>query len=105
MCSQLRTAAAVPGTGSRGSRRTKSAPILARRGQGLFKQRVRQVEVRCRITGVDRIEHLQASHCKPWRDSSDSERLDGENGLLCSRLRQILAVIACDSPANAGRSR
>jgi hypothetical protein len=60
----------------------KSALILARRGQGLFKQRVRQVEVRCRITGVDRIEHLRASHCKPWRDSTDSERLDGENGLL-----------------------
>jgi hypothetical protein len=38
--------------------------------------------VRCRITGVDRVEHLRASHCKPWRDSSDSERLDGENGLL-----------------------
>jgi hypothetical protein len=30
-----------------------------RRGQGLFKQRVRQVEVKCRITGVDRIEHLR----------------------------------------------
>lgn len=60
----------------------KSALILARRGQGLFKQRVRQVERRCRITGVDRIEHLRASHCKPWRDSDDDERLDGENGLL-----------------------
>jgi hypothetical protein len=60
----------------------KSALILARRGQGLFKQRVRQVEVKCRITGVDRIEHLRASHCKPWRDSTNSERLDGENGLL-----------------------
>lgn len=60
----------------------KSALILARRGQGLFKQRVRQVEKRCRITGVDRIEYLRASHCKPWRDSSDPERLDGENGLL-----------------------
>ena len=60
----------------------KSALILARRGQGLFKQRVRQVERRCRITGVERIEHLRASHCKPWRDSSDPEHLDGENGLL-----------------------
>jgi hypothetical protein len=60
----------------------KTALILARRGQGLFKQRVRQVEQRCRITGVDRIEHLRASHCKPWRDSDDAERLDGENGLL-----------------------
>jgi hypothetical protein len=39
----------------------QSALILARRGQGLFKQRVRQVEMRCRITGVDRIEHLRAS--------------------------------------------
>lgn len=60
----------------------KKALILARRGQGVFKQRVRQVEKRCRITGVDRIEHLRASHCKPWRDSNDIERLDGENGLL-----------------------
>ncbi len=60
----------------------KAALIIARRGQGLFKQRVRQIERRCRITGVDRIEHLIASHCKPWRDSDDTERLDGENGLL-----------------------
>jgi hypothetical protein len=60
----------------------KSALILARRGQGVFKQRVRSIERRCRLTGVDRIEHLRASHCKPWRDSDDGERLDGENGLL-----------------------
>ena len=60
----------------------KSALILARRGQGLFKQRVRRVETHCRITGVDRVEHLRASHCKPWRDSNDEERLNGENGLL-----------------------
>jgi HNH endonuclease len=26
--------------------------------------------------------HLIASHCKPWRDSTNKERLDGENGLL-----------------------
>jgi predicted restriction endonuclease len=25
---------------------------------------------------------LRASHCKPWRDASNEERLDGENGLL-----------------------
>ena len=23
-----------------------------------------------------------ASHCKPWRDSTNDQRLDGENGLL-----------------------
>jgi putative restriction endonuclease len=25
---------------------------------------------------------LLASHCKPWRDSDNQERLNGENGLL-----------------------
>ena len=61
---------------------TRMAVVLARRGQGLFKQNVMRIEKRCRITGVDQIEHLRASHCKPWRDSSNEERLDGENGLL-----------------------
>jgi len=41
-----------------------------------------RVEHACRITGVNREEHLRASHSKPWRDSSNEERLDGENGLL-----------------------
>ncbi len=60
----------------------REALVLARRGQGLFRQRVQLVEQRCRVTGVDRLEHLRASHCKPWRDSDNAERLDGENGLL-----------------------
>jgi len=60
----------------------REAIIRARRGQGLFKQRVMQIERRCRITAVDNPIHLVASHCKPWRDSSNEERLDGENGLL-----------------------
>jgi putative restriction endonuclease len=54
----------------------------ARVGQGLFKSRVELVEKCCRITKVERPEHLTASHIKPWRASSDSERLDGNNGLL-----------------------
>jgi len=41
-----------------------------------------EIEVRCRITGVENLAHLVASHCKPWRDSSNEERLNGENGLL-----------------------
>lgn len=58
------------------------AIVLARRGQGLFKKRVMRLETACRITGVTREEHLRASHCKPWRDANNEERLDGENGLL-----------------------
>ncbi|APV51646.1 HNH endonuclease [Betaproteobacteria bacterium GR16-43] len=60
----------------------REAIVLARRGQGLFKSKVARIEKACRITRVDRIEHLIASHCKPWRDCSNEERLDGENGLL-----------------------
>ena len=41
------------------------------------------IERACRITQVNRPEHLIESHCKPWRDcESNDERLDGENGLL-----------------------
>lgn len=60
----------------------RQALVMARRGQGLFRANVRKVERACRITKVDRPEHLIASHAKPWRDSSNEERLDGENGLL-----------------------
>ena len=61
---------------------TRQALVLARRGQGLFKQRVGRIERACRVTKVDKLEHLRASHCKPWRDANHQERLDGENGLL-----------------------
>lgn len=61
----------------------KEQLIIARRGQGLFRRNVQLLERRCRITKVDREEHLRASHCKPWRDcASNEERLNGENGLL-----------------------
>jgi putative restriction endonuclease len=57
--------------------------ILARRGQGTFKNRVMQIEDHCRITSVNNPIHLRASHCKPWRDCiTNDERLNGENGLL-----------------------
>lgn len=57
--------------------------IVARRGQGKFKEEVMKIERRCRLTGVDRIEHLRASHIRPWRDCNDHrQRLDGSNGLL-----------------------
>ncbi len=60
----------------------REAIVRARVGQGLFKQRVMQIETSCRITGVDNLSHLVASHCKPSRDSTNEERLNGENGLL-----------------------
>ena len=58
------------------------AIVRSRIGQGLFRDRVRQIETHCRITGVQNQTHLIASHCKPWRDATNEERINGENGLL-----------------------
>ena len=75
----------------------REAIVLARRGQGTFKANVMRIERACRITGVTREEHLRASHCKPWRDSSNEERLDGENGLLLTPNADPLFSIAASS--------
>ena len=62
---------------------TKQAIIQARRGQGTFRRRVKQVEPCCRVTGLEDGRLLIASHMKPWRVCKTSEeRLDGSNGLL-----------------------
>jgi putative restriction endonuclease len=58
--------------------------VRARVGQGLFKEEVRQIEPACRLTGLNEMRHLIASHMKPWSESTNAERLDGCNGLLLS---------------------
>jgi hypothetical protein len=58
--------------------------IKARRGQGLFRLNLERFESACRVTGVRDRRFLIASHIKPWRDSSNKEKLDGNNGLLLS---------------------
>lgn len=62
----------------------KTTLILARRGQGMFRSRVQVIEPSCRVTGVRSENFLIASHIKPWKDSTDAERLDGNNGLFLS---------------------
>lgn len=63
---------------------TREQLTLARVGQGVFRERLEAIEPGCRLTGLAIKTHLRASHIKPWRDSSDAERLDGNNGLLLS---------------------
>ena len=62
----------------------RDALTKARLGQGLFRQRVSELEPACRVTGLARQEFLVASHIKPWRSCDNSERLSGANGLLLS---------------------
>ncbi|MBK7075906.1 MAG: HNH endonuclease [Myxococcales bacterium] len=56
--------------------------VKARRGQGVFRQNVARLELRCRITRVANPTYLIASHIKPWRHANNQERLSGDNGLL-----------------------
>jgi putative restriction endonuclease len=61
----------------------KETIILARRGQGRFRENLSHIEKACRITKVDDPKILVASHIKPWRAcDSIHEKLDGNNGLL-----------------------
>ena len=63
----------------------KDALVKSRRGQGKFKSNLKQIEKTCRLTGVDDIRFLIASHIKAWSEcATNEERLDGYNGLLLS---------------------
>lgn len=62
----------------------KEQIVKSRRGQGRFRENVQKYEQCCRVTGVNDIRFLIASHIKPWRDATNAERLDGENGFLLS---------------------
>ena len=58
--------------------------VMSRRGQGVFRHNVEQIEKSCRVTGLRDLQHLRASHIKPWKDSDDREKVDGHNGLMLS---------------------
>jgi hypothetical protein len=62
----------------------KASLVLARRGQGKFRERVEFFERSCRVTGVTSTKLLIASHIKPWATSTNEERLNGHNGLFLS---------------------
>jgi HNH endonuclease len=61
---------------------TRLQLVKARVGQGKFRDRLRQHESMCRLTGVSDPAYLIASHTWPWRHADPYECLDGENGFL-----------------------
>ncbi len=60
----------------------RTSVVQSRVGQGRFRDRLIQYWGGCSATGCEVIELLRASHIKPWRISSNEERLDHDNGLL-----------------------
>ena len=61
---------------------TRESVIQSRIGQGQFRTSLVEYWQGCSVTGCHQIELLRASHIKPWRCSSNAERLDMYNGLL-----------------------
>ncbi|OOQ60643.1 hypothetical protein BC343_23895 [Mucilaginibacter pedocola] len=60
----------------------KQSLRLSRVGQGKYRVDLLDVWGSCAITDVKVPEILKASHIKPWKDSSNLERLDPFNGLI-----------------------
>ncbi|MDX6914400.1 HNH endonuclease [Pectobacterium carotovorum] len=60
----------------------KDSIVKSRIGQGLFRDGVVKLWGYCAVTDLSNLSLLRASHIKPWRDSSNQERLDPMNGLL-----------------------
>lgn len=57
--------------------------VLARIGQGRFRESLMKAfDGRCALTGFGFPPVLRASHIKPWRDSTNTERTSADNGLL-----------------------
>lgn len=60
----------------------KKKLVEVRTKQRLFRERLIGIEKGCRLTGIEDLRFLRASHIKPWAKSESIERVDGQNGLL-----------------------
>ena len=78
--------AAIDDVGATSTRRETEV----RTKQRLFRERLIGVEKGCRLTGIEDLRFLRASHIKPWADSTHGERVDGENGLLLAPHADLL---------------
>ena len=58
--------------------------IQSRLGQGMFRQKLIEYWQGCAVSDCTFVPLLRASHIKPWRESTNEERLDVYNGLLLS---------------------
>jgi len=79
----LRSSHLAPSGPERAEQNTETVRLQkARLGQGQFRADLFDIWQRCPLSGVATPDLLRASHIKPWRSSSRSERLDPHNGIL-----------------------
>lgn len=77
-------------TDASASETTKKTLVEVRTKQRLFRERLVSVEKGCRLTGIEDLRFLRASHIKPWSSSDSIERTDGHNGLLLTPTADLL---------------
>lgn len=59
--------------------------VSSRVGQGYYREQILEKwNYKCAVTNANVPSILIASHIVPWKDASDEERLDPENGILLS---------------------
>lgn len=69
----------------------KQQVVEVRNKQTLFRRRLLGVEKACRLTGVQDLRFLRASHIKPWAlCETGTERTDGHNGVLLTPHADLL---------------
>jgi 5-methylcytosine-specific restriction protein A len=70
---------------------TTTQLVTVRSKQSLFRRRLLTVERSCRITGVEDLRFLRASHIQPWaKCHTGDQRVDGSNGLLLTSQADFL---------------
>lgn len=69
----------------------RSGLVTSRVGQGAYRKSIMyRWEQKCAVTGFNKPEILIASHILPWKDSTDVQRLDVDNGILLSPVYDAL---------------
>lgn len=88
---------------------TKRTLVDARIGQGKFRNDVLSLwGLRCCVTGSQVLDAVRASHIKPWKQSTNAERLDPNNGLpLIATLDALFdaGLVSFDDDGNLRISR
>ncbi len=79
------------------------ALISSRIGQGRYRKELLKISSSCPITGTTDPRFLVASHIKPWRVSTNQERLDPENGFLFAPHIDVLFDKGYISVSDAGK--
>lgn len=60
----------------------RQAILNSRIGQGIFRTKLIEYWGKCAVSGASCIALLRASHIKPWKSSTNAERLNPFNGFL-----------------------